>query len=392
MTDYGNYKNYIKTNEMTIISFDKKMVSVTKKNPVYDQVMDCLKERDFARLPELLDIASAIKIHSSGRFYVNQHGQVVVLHSRLETNDGPAYIKNSPGCVLPDVLSVKLLDFVKHDMDVSSLLNFLDLCQANPNQESVKDLFAFLEHNNISITEDGHFVAYKRVRDDFKDHQTASLDYSVGKEVSMPREDVCHDRTKTCAEGLHVAAYRYADTMYTNGPMIEVKVSPYDVCAVPEDYNNEKMRVCKLHVLRVASGPRHEIVYPAFKVGETVICTNDDESTMTGEVESIIPAKDGEAEPSYMVKVSVYTFISPSDVHIRNTGIGYANGIRAIITRYVQSKLQHTPAIEPEKVPSLETRVGDLEKNTATKNDVQAAKQEIIQQLEDINKKMGRIQ
>jgi bifunctional DNA-binding transcriptional regulator/antitoxin component of YhaV-PrlF toxin-antitoxin module len=79
----------------------------------------------------------------------------------------------------------------------------------------------------------------------------------------MKRSEVDDDPAVTCSRGLHVAAFPYARDFYPNGKMMEVKVNPMDVVAVPDDYNAQKMRVCKYVVLRECEGPRpdQEVIY-----------------------------------------------------------------------------------------------------------------------------------
>jgi DNA-binding transcriptional regulator/RsmH inhibitor MraZ len=94
------------------------------------------------------------------------------------------------------------------------------------------------------------------------DLQTGKFDNHPGKTPKMDRKDVDPDRNQTCSRGLHVAAYIYAKDFYGNGHLLEVKVNPKDVVAVPPDYNAQKMRVCEYFVVRECAGPRDEKLYP----------------------------------------------------------------------------------------------------------------------------------
>jgi bifunctional DNA-binding transcriptional regulator/antitoxin component of YhaV-PrlF toxin-antitoxin module len=129
----------------------------------------------------------------------------------------------------------------------------------NPSEESRKDLYTFLEKNHVPITEDGYFVAYKGVNNDFTDNRTGSYDNSIGKTVKMPRDQVNPDRNQTCSTGLHVAAYEYAKGFAAL--LIEVKVNPRDVVSVPTDYNAQKMRVCEYTVVAECENELKEELY-----------------------------------------------------------------------------------------------------------------------------------
>ncbi len=54
---------------------------------------------------------------------------------------------------------------------------------------------------------------------------------------------------------LHVGSMAYVkDFGYGNSVILEVLVSPRNVVAVPEDYNNTKMRVCEYFPIGLANG------------------------------------------------------------------------------------------------------------------------------------------
>lgn len=121
----------------------------------------------------------------------------------------------------------------------------------NPSFRAVQELYGFLEVNDLPITEDGCFLAYKMVtqKDDgtLTDNRTKTFDYSVGAPAAtMPRNEVNEDPNQTCSAGLHVCAQEYLSSGYTFGAVtILVKVNPADVVAVPTDYHNAKMRTCR---------------------------------------------------------------------------------------------------------------------------------------------------
>jgi hypothetical protein len=73
----------------------------------------------------------------------------------------------------------------------------------NPSYRAVNELYGFLEKNRLPITPDGHFLAYKKVRDDYKDIHSGTMDNSVGKIVEMERNQVNDDKNQTCSSGLH---------------------------------------------------------------------------------------------------------------------------------------------------------------------------------------------
>lgn len=258
-----NYASSIVTQESIILMFDEGARVVKNHHPKFEEVKKLVLEGKPFEALELFDISSKLQKHDSGDFFVL---------------DNMVYLKQDDNQIpMPEGLSGKVVAFAENGIPYKPLIKFWENVQKNPNVESVKDLWEFLNHNNIPITEDGCFVAYKRVNEDYtstvrgkwvKDEcgewykdVKQSYDNTPGKRVEMPREQIDNDRNRTCSSGLHVAAFEYANTFYSNGKLLEVKVNPADVVSVPVDYNQQKMRTCGYDVIREAAGPREDVLY-----------------------------------------------------------------------------------------------------------------------------------
>lgn len=166
------------------------------------------------------------------------------------------------GIVVHDAIVDRIVEFARCNLPYLPLLNFWRNVQLNPSEESKQHLFLFLEANKMQITHDGCFVAYKGVEKnqngDFVDSHTRTFCNNVGAVVVMEREKVNPHRLTTCSSGLHVAAWDYVKGTYQT--IIEVKVNPRDVVAVPNDYNNQKMRVCRYEVVAINPGKPKDVV------------------------------------------------------------------------------------------------------------------------------------
>jgi len=228
----------ISTNNVTV-RYDNQTHIISRQEPLADEVIQALREGRSEDIPGLV-FATKNKIESfgDGEFRV-QDGLVVV-------NGVPVH----------EGLSRKILQFQDEGLPHQPMVRFAGNLQKNPSYRAVTELFQFLEKNDHPITEEGNFIAYKRVRADFKDIHSGTFDNSVGTVVEMPRNQVNEDATQTCSYGLHVANWDYAHTQFaSHNPstdvMLEVEVNPADVVAIPVDYNQSKMRVCRYKVLGV---------------------------------------------------------------------------------------------------------------------------------------------
>jgi len=136
-----------------------------------------------------------------------------------------------------------------------ALKHFIDNLFLNPQWESVQQLGAFLKYNQFPLTEDGCFLGYKAVRDDWTDIHSGRNDNSVGRTVTMPREDVAFDPKMACSAGLHVGTYEYATGFGgSNSRMVIVKVNPAHCVSVPFDHDSQKLRCSQYTVLAECSG------------------------------------------------------------------------------------------------------------------------------------------
>lgn len=191
-----------------------------------------------------IDIGSKIEDYSEGSFKVDQDSGTVLIDNQT----------------IDDVISKRIVEFYKQNLPYLPLVNFWRNIQQNPSNESKSHLFRFLEANKIPITHDGCFIAYKKVTRDNQgnlvDAYSKSFCNNIGAVVTMDRDKVNPDRNQTCSVGLHVAAFNYAAYEYSGTDLIEVKVNPRDVVAVPIDYQDQKMRVCRYEVVGInKNGP-----------------------------------------------------------------------------------------------------------------------------------------
>jgi hypothetical protein len=226
---------HIFTNDGLTVAFNGFLRQIRSDSPMFSKVVSLIKEKASDDLiAGAMDLAAKIKGHASGLFSV--------------ADDGIVYIA---GEALPNSLSKRIVQFATEGFDFQPLVTFWENCKLNPDPRAKSDLYNFLEHNGIPITSDGCFIGYRAVKNDWYDKRTGTMLNTVGSVLTMNRADCDSDPNQTCSRGLHVAAYNYARHNYgsSGDRLLEVKVNPADVVAIPTDYNGEKMRVCKFVVM-----------------------------------------------------------------------------------------------------------------------------------------------
>jgi len=147
-------------------------------------------------------------------------------------------------------LTSKLVELLDLGYDAEPWALFMDNLMQNPSENSKSQLFDFLSSFNAPFTEDGCFLVFKRVSQDYKDVYTGKFDNSIGQVVKMDRNEVVDDPNQTCSAGLHVCSIGYLSSGYgSTGRTVACKVNPRDVVSVPVDYKFAKIRCCQYEVI-----------------------------------------------------------------------------------------------------------------------------------------------
>ncbi len=145
-------------------------------------------------------------------------------------------------------LADRIVQMLQDGFPVEPLVRFMENLMLNPSKRAVTELYGFLEKGRLPITPDGHFLAYKKVRNDYKDVYSGTFDNSVGQVVEMERNQVDDDKDRTCSTGLHFCSEKYLAHFGGDRVMI-LKINPRDVVSIPSDYGDTKGRCCRYEVI-----------------------------------------------------------------------------------------------------------------------------------------------
>lgn len=223
----------ITESSITIMMNGKTYILTEDNHQHYTALRAALAAEDVETIDRLIDVPKA----------VNNYGAGVITVS-----DGTVFFEGKP---LHNAVTTRLLRQMDEGFDVKPMIAFLTNLMKNPSMVARNELYLWLEENQCPITEDGHFIAFKNVRDTYKDWHSNSIDNSVGQKPSMPRNEVDDDRNQTCSAGLHFCSESYLQHFHA-GPgtrTMVLKVNPADVVSIPNDYNNAKGRTWQYEVI-----------------------------------------------------------------------------------------------------------------------------------------------
>lgn len=235
--------NYICTENTITVSYEKKHYQVSKEiEPErYGELRKAIQEKNSdAFIDALIPKVRIVK-------YAHEYFEV--------DDNGIMYFKDRLNEQIPEVIAKRILSFLDDNLPIEPLVNFWKNLRKNPSQNSKNMLYEFLEKNHHPITPEGYFIAYKKVTKQngkLVDSHTHTFDNSVGLTVVMDRKDVVEDKHTSCAPGLHVASWEYAQS-FSGTVLIEVLVNPENVVSVPSDYKQQKMRCCEYTVIDIIS-------------------------------------------------------------------------------------------------------------------------------------------
>lgn len=165
---------------------------------------------------------------------------------------------------IPEKLFDKIRGAARSGKNPRGLVCFWERLQKNPSYRSVEQLFNFLAHRNVSISEDGFILAFKGVRQDYKDAHSGTFLNTPGSAFEMARNLVSDDPEVACHEGFHVGDLSYARGF--SARTVLVAVDPADVVCIPKDADARKMRCCRYKVL---ANYNHGAELPAYVLDES---------------------------------------------------------------------------------------------------------------------------
>ncbi len=223
------YPYLIQGNNIVVV-IGNKSHTISKTHITYTKVLDAIKANDWDALPDIIEPKKVVLNYGQGN--VSIQGETLFWKGK-ELNTG---------------LSVRMIQMLQEGFPIEPMVNFMENLYKNPSHRAVTELYGFLEKNALPITPDGHFLAYKKVRANYLDVHSGTMDNSVGQVVEMERHEVNDNKDQTCSTGLHFCGMSYLNSFGGERTVI-VKVNPADVVSIPSDYNEAKGRACRYEVI-----------------------------------------------------------------------------------------------------------------------------------------------
>lgn len=182
----------------------------------------------------------------------------------------------------------KVASLKRDGLSTKPFFKFYEKVLLNPSKQSAEELFDFLSYKELPITDDGNFLAYKGVLNNYysshankktkviqgKVNEAGQILNKIGCTIEVERSCVDANRSNECAEGIHAGSLDYARGHANR--VVLVEINPKDAVSVPKDCSFQKLRCCKYKVI---ADFEQEIKAPSVKVVKKKVIENKPKNT-----------------------------------------------------------------------------------------------------------------
>ncbi len=257
---------------LTLILDDgAQILTARNDHPKWNEIMEAFKSDNANRLISLISLKSVIEDYTIGMLSINGTG-VTYAGKPIHTIDAE-----------------RVMAFLRDGLPYKPIANYIERKMANPSSRAINEMYNFLEHKNMPLTDKGTFIAYKGVSDDFYSmtgnaetivlQGTVNSEYkilnTIGSTIEVQRSAVDDDFRKGCSYGLHAGSLPYAARWGTK--VVLVEIDPADVVSIPYDCNFQKLRCCKYKVVGEYTGPLPDHYINEFSDDDTQDNSYDDD-------------------------------------------------------------------------------------------------------------------
>ena len=257
-------------NKLSVLK-DARVYSITAADPRFEEAREALAESE-SKFIELVSKDYVFYKLSQQKGFHEFEGHIYFKTIKIE-----------------GALKKKVQSLLDHKNDLLPFEKFMAKILLNPNEQSRVELFDFLAYRELPITEDGNFLAYKGVRDDYyssygcletkvkkgKVNSFGQIFNGIGEHVKVRRKEVNSGRNVHCSGlSLHAGSLDYAKSW--SDRVVIVEINPKDAGSVPTDCEFQKLRCC---AYRVISNFEEEISAPLTDSQGTPVVQEVDSAT-----------------------------------------------------------------------------------------------------------------
>ena len=177
------------------VFLDGEFNSIDESHANYEPLLAELKkpaeERDLDSIRAFITVKRMIELMSIGRVTVLEES---ILYDGVEVNN---------------YMTHRMIELIQQGFDITPWVLFMDNVFLNPAAYAQNELYEWMEKAHMPLTPDGSFLAFKKVRSDYKDCHTGMFDNSPGTILEMDRASCNPNRDNHCSTGFHFCSVGY---------------------------------------------------------------------------------------------------------------------------------------------------------------------------------------
>ena len=202
---------YVPEDHVTI-AFDEP-ITIYSTDPNWEQVEEFLRNKDYESIRELINKTSNVLLSYND--------------GRLSIDGGVVFLDDNP---VEGSLVNRLIEMLQKAEDVKPIAQFIANVYDNPNYNVSDEAYSFVVDDDLPITSDGQLLVYQRVRRNWTDIDTSTLDLSIGTISENVELTFC---------GQERLDYFFMD--WEGGyRTIVIKINPRDIISVPTEHAQGK--------------------------------------------------------------------------------------------------------------------------------------------------------
>lgn len=153
---------------------------------------------------------------------------------------------------LHNSLTTRILRYLHDGLPYRAWICFLNRLMENPSEFCRNQLFDYVEKHGLPLDNEGFIWGYRAVNKDYMDKYSKTVNYRVGKIVTIDRKKCEQNPEVACGPSLHIGTAEYSSQWGSDNDdrFLLCRFSPKDVISCPRDSEWSKLRVCKLRVMR----------------------------------------------------------------------------------------------------------------------------------------------
>ena len=207
---------HVYTSDNILMVVDGESFTAHKSHPCFDLIIKAITDGNVDKAKSLFNIRDQISKLSNGLFEVR--------------GDDIFYTDRSKH--VRSVLTRWVLRNIKEQANVEHSIRFLKNIEENQFDYVRDECHDFVTMGSLPICEDGTFLAYKSVKEDYMDIFSETHFNGVGETLEMPWEE-CAINNQCCSPGFHFGTEDFVTHNYTGPRVVVIQVDPRDLLATP---------------------------------------------------------------------------------------------------------------------------------------------------------------